>query len=420
MRYLFSHKLIDSLIVMLLVFSSGGLLFVFNRNIMYAFFFLLLLAAFIFTGKRIKRRIFNTSFLTLIIVIALFGINYLFADSTQSANKYLYYLMVIITSGLTLVHFYNNRSKDIFVYRLHFILKLIVIHAFAYLFVSGALKTIIHAEYECDTFNYIFYFAFLEEKKHAFFSLFGLDIIRNQGLFWEAGVAQVFFNIFFFLEAHIIKRSRLLLVLAAFTILTTYSTAGITILLLQIIYYVIVELRKNILVIPIILIAAIPIYNIFTENVEAKFSGEQEASFQKRFFDMVQPFFIALENPVTGIGLDLYKFQEYRYNFILSSKTFENLQEQTGVELKMSGTDQGSSNSFMFLLAAMGFPTGLFFIYMLLKQQIIPKRNKMLIAIIFLSLISSPLLLRPFFFIFILSGIMHIINTMQNQKRQIL
>ena len=135
---------------------------------------------------------------------------------------------------------------------------------------------------------------------------------------------------------------------------------------------------------------------------------------------MVQPFFIALENPVTGIGLDLYKFQEYRYNFILSSKTFENLQEQTGVELKMSGTDQGSSNSFMFLLAAMGFPTGLFFIYMLLKQQIIPKRNKMLIAIIFLSLISSPLLLRPFFFIFILSGIMHIINTMQNQKRQIL
>ena len=134
---------------------------------------------------------------------------------------------------------------------------------------------------------------------------------------------------------------------------------------------------------------------------------------------MVQPFFIALENPITGIGLDLYKFQEYRYNFILSSNTFESLQQQTGVELKMSGTDQGSSNSFMFLLATMGFPTGLFFIYMFLKQRIISKRNEMLIAIIVLSLISSPLFLRPFFFIFILSGIMHAANRIQNQKRQI-
>ena len=423
MQYPFKHRLIDNLIVMLLVFSSGGLLFVFNRNIMYSIFFLLLIAAFIFTGKKIKKSIFNAAFLTLIIVISLFGINYLFAVSAQSLNKYLYYLMVIITSTLTLVHFYNNRSKDIFISRLHYILKLIVIHAFiqafAYLFVSGALKTIVHAEYECDTFNYIFYFAFLEEKKHAFFSLFGLDIIRNQGLFWEAGVAQVFFNIFFFLEAHIVKRSKLLLALTAFTILTTYSTAGITILLLQFIYYVIVELRRNLLIIPIILIASLPFYNVFTENVEAKFTGEQEASFQKRFFDMVQPFFIALENPITGIGLDLYKFQEYRYNFIFSSNTFESLQQQTGVELKMSGTDEGSSNSFMFLLATMGFPTGLFFIYMFLKQKIISKRNEMLIAIIVLSLISSPLFLRPFFFIFILSGIMHAANRIQNQKRQI-
>ena len=130
MQYPFKHRLIDNLIVMLLVFSSGGLLFVFNRNIMYSIFFLLLIAAFIFTGKKIKKSIFNVAFLTLIIVISLFGINYLFAVSAQSVNKYLYYLMVIITSTLTLFHFYNNRSKDIFISRLHYILKLIVIHAF--------------------------------------------------------------------------------------------------------------------------------------------------------------------------------------------------------------------------------------------------------------------------------------------------
>ena len=150
--------------------------------------------------------------------------------------------------------------------------------------------------------------------------------------------------------------------------------------------------------------------------MEAKFTGEQEASFQKRFFDMVQPFFIAVENPITGIGLDLKKFQEYRYNFILSSSAFERFQRQTGVELKMTGTDEGSSNSFMFLLATMGFPTGLFFIYMFFKQKTIKKRDKMFIVIIVLSLISSPLFLRPFFFIFILSGMFATVNRIQNNQ----
>jgi len=409
---------------MLLVFSSGGLLFVFNRNIMYAVFAFVLAIAFLFTGKKIKTTFFNQSLITFILVIALLSVNYFFAISEQSTNKYLYYFMVISVSVATLFHFYNNRSKDIFISRLYFVLKIITIHAFiqvfAYLIVGGQLKTIINAEYECETFNYIFYYAFLEEKKHAFISLFGLDIIRNQGLFWEAGVAQVFFNIFFFLEAHIIKKSKYLLVLAAITILSTYSTAGISILMLQIIFYVVTELKKNKIIIPILLVAALPVYNIFTTNIEAKFSGEQEASFQKRFFDMVQPFFIAVENPLTGIGLDLYKFQEYRYNFTFSSNTFDDLQKQTGFELKMSGTDQGSSNSFMFLLATMGFPTGIFFIYMFFKQKIITKRKEMLFAIIVLSLMSSPLFLRPFFFVFIMSGIMFTISKISMQKNQII
>jgi hypothetical protein len=148
-------------------------------------------------------------------------------------------------------------------------------------------------------------------------------------------------------------------------------------------------------------------------------SGDREASFQKRYFDLVQPFFIALQHPITGIGLDLTKFQEYRSEFYVNSTSLNLLQDEVGVDLKMSNTKEGSSNHFMFILAAMGFPTGLFFIYMLFKQRLITVRKHMLIAIIVLALMSSPLLLRPFFFVFIMSGIAHAMGKIILYKKQL-
>ena len=167
------------------------------------------------------------------------------------------------------------------------------------------------------------------------------------------------------------------------------------------------------------LLIFIPLYSIFTLNLEEKVSGEKEASFQKRYFDLVQPFFIAIQHPITGIGLDLTKFQEYRSEFYIHSTTFNSLQDEVGIDLKMSNTEEGSSNSFMFLLATMGFPTGLFFIYMFFKQKIVTVRKQMLITIIVLSLMSSPLLLRPFFFVFIISGIVDAISKITSHKKQL-
>ena len=126
-----------------------------------------------------------------------------------------------------------------------------------------------------------------------------------------------------------------------------------------------------------------------------KTTGEK-ASFQKRYFDLIQPFFIALENPLTGVGLDLYKFQEYRSEFYINSSSSSIIEENIGLDLKMETTEQGSSNSFMYILAAMGFPTGLFIIYLFFKQSIIQEKKYIFLIVISLSLFSSPLLLRPF------------------------
>ena len=54
MIYTFKQKVIDTLIVFLLVMSTGGLLFVFNRNNMYLLFSCVLIAAIFFLTISLK------------------------------------------------------------------------------------------------------------------------------------------------------------------------------------------------------------------------------------------------------------------------------------------------------------------------------------------------------------------------------
>ena len=412
MIYTLKQKFIDNLIVFMLVMSSGGLLFVFNRNLMYLIFTVLLVGALIFSKNKFNRKLFNTLLLCCITIVSLFWFNYMFALSEQSIGKYMYYTLVAIVSSLTIFHFLNNRNESRFKLSLYFILKLLVIHAFFqslfYLVVGNNLQIISSAEYECATFFYLFYYASIDVNKYSEIVLFGLDVMRNQGLFWEPGVAQLFFNIFFFLEAFIIKRNKWFLIVSMVVIISTYSTAGILILLMQLIYYFLSEWRTKFGVL-VFLIIAMPISTVFLFNVEEKTSGDKEASFQKRYFDLVQPFFIASENPLTGIGLDLYKFQEYRYEFYIDPSDYSFIEENIGLDLKMENTNEGSSNSFMFLLAAMGFPTGIFMFWLFFNQQIIKKRRLLFLLILSLSLFSSPLLLRPFFMFFMFSGLFYFI-----------
>jgi len=411
MIYTYKQKVIDTLIVFLLVMSTGGLLFVFNRNNMYLLFSCVLITAIFFSRNPLKRKLFNSSIIAFILLLALFWINYSFGLSGQLVSKYFYYMVVIFVSALSFFHFSNNRDMSIFSERLYIILKFFSVHAFfqaiAYLFIGNNLQTIYHKEYECTTFNYLFYYASTDVKKFSEISLFGLNLMRNQGLFWEAGVAQLFFNIYFFLEAFVFKRSRIMLIITMLVIISTYSTIGIIILLMQMFYYTFFQ-NRSILALIFAIFTFSSISSLVLFNIQEKTTGEKEASFQKRYFDLIQPFFIALENPLTGVGLDLYKFQEYRSEFYINSSSSSIIEENIGLDLKMETTEQGSSNSFMYILAAMGFPTGLFIIYLFFKQSIIKEKKHIFLIVISLSLFSSPLLLRPFLVFLIFSGFVNL------------
>ena len=83
--------------------------------------------------------------------------------------------------------------------------------------------------HDSNTYNYLFYYSV---KDGSAINLFGLDIHRNAGIFWEPGILQIYLNILFFLEVSVFKRNKSLLALIIIGILSyssnkiipTYST----------------------------------------------------------------------------------------------------------------------------------------------------------------------------------------------------
>ena len=72
---------------------------------------------------KLKRELTNSIIFTTISILSLFIINFFFAVSEQSLDKYLYYVTVVLSSVMFYVHFKNNRGNQIFLLRLNFILK---------------------------------------------------------------------------------------------------------------------------------------------------------------------------------------------------------------------------------------------------------------------------------------------------------
>jgi hypothetical protein len=112
-----------------LVMSAGGLLFVFNRNVMSVLFFGVLIFSILFFGNKFKKPFVYSSILILISIICIGIINFIFAITEQTTDKYLFYLLSVALSVLTFFHFKNNRNSNQFLKTLYFVLKLIAFHS---------------------------------------------------------------------------------------------------------------------------------------------------------------------------------------------------------------------------------------------------------------------------------------------------
>ena len=403
----------------MLVLSTGGLLFVFNRNISFLAFTLLLVGSLFYIGKGINKSKYFSVLLACVVILVLFAINYTFAINEQSLTKYSFFGIQIFTTSLTLFYFMNQlEGRVVFVNSLYYVLKIILFHSLisfvAYFFVKDNLFLIVSQFQENLTFNYLFYYS---PKEEVGVNFFGLDNLRNAGIFWEPGILQGYLNMLFFLEMSVFKRNKKLLVLIIAGILSTYSTTGLLLLLIQVLYFLQKQYKTNSAIVLGIIIAT-PIYFLLSANMDEKVHGDRESSFQKRLFDLTQPVFIALDHPLTGVGLDIDRFREVREEFYITSNLNE-VFRGVGIEQKVETTSKGSTNSVMYLLAGMGFPTAILFIYMFIKQQLVANDRWIWFVITFITIMSEPLLFRPFFFIFIISGFSHLFYRIANHKKQL-
>jgi hypothetical protein len=414
---LFRAKSMNFLIMLMLVFSTGGLFFVFNRNYAYLLLVAMIFFSMIYNMHSIKKAEVYSSLLTGILVSFLFLFNFLAAPVEQSATKYLFFGIIIFSTIFTVFYFNNQSVEKLFLSNLYKVLKLILYYSLisflVYFLVKDQLFLITSEYHESLTFNYLFYYS---PKEESVFNLFGIDFHRNAGVFWEAGILQAYLNILFFLELSYFNKDKKLLALILLGVLTTYSTTGLALIIVQIVYFLRKEVKNNIVTI-ILFTLLFPLYFLLTTNINEKVNGENESSFQKRLFDLTQPFFIAVENPLTGVGLDLDRFNEVREEFYISSDINSTL-SQFGVEQKVETTSKGSTNSVMYLLAGMGFPTAILFIWMFIKQQVVKKHREIWFIITFVTVMSEPLLLRPFFLMFIISGFISIFNKITTHKQK--
>jgi len=414
MRITHTHKFFDTLLLFLLVLSGGGLYFVFQRNNLSYILFYLAIFVLVFMGKKIKKSIFYASLFAISFFSSLILVNYILAPQIEIMQgehlnylQYAFHLLNVTSCVLILMHLKNNRESAYFLDRIHFILKIVLYHSLlsflCYFFLKENLIKIYGGwgnEYIADSFYYLFFY---DLEKHKI-SLFGVEFVRNQGLFWEAGILQIFLNILLFLEGFVFKRGRWIIPLIIFTILTTYSTTGIFIMIIVLFFIFIKSIKRNPILILLAIIVTFPLYYISKTNIIDKTTGEKAASFQKRYLDLVQPLAIASHYPITGIGLDRDYFQKLRSKFQMEDNFGKVIERSTGFERIAQSTEKGSSNSLTYLMAAMGFPIGFFIIYCLFKQTLFTYKKRVFMLIILISVLSEPLLLRPFFLILIVSG----------------
>lgn len=404
MRLRALHKSVDVLLIFLLIFSAGGLLFVYNRDISsYGLMFVGLMAT-IFFGRKLNRRVFQTAVITFLFFISVFLLNYLFSIGNQSFIKYGYYLLSTVSSVLVVVHFTNNREHTYFLLTIRKVLLFVMAHSIinfiAYFLVKDSLFLIETDTHRTDTFNYLFYY---NVGQHSV-SVLGLDFVRNQGLFWEPGITQIFLNLLLFLEGIVLRKNKWIIFFTVLAIITTYSTSGLIIMAVILLYIFRVLIKKNPILILFVFMLFVPFNWMVKKNIEEKIYGEQSSSFQKRLFDIKQPLLIAMDNPLTGVGLDKERMQVIRSTYDLDLTLFDGIERELGIEATVESVDMGISNSIMSLLSTMGIPVTIIFLGFLFKQQFFVESKGLFLFIIIISVMSEPLLLRPFFLTLIVSG----------------
>ena len=252
------------------------------------------------------------------------------------------------------------------------------------------------------------YFGNLEP---TYMKIFGLELYRAAGFSWESGNFSGYCNIFLFINLFFTqKRSNMYIAIIA--LLLSWSTMGIACMIIQLVLYVFInykQLKSEIdKLLPKIIVGVttiIILLGFFIKNFDEKIYGEQSGSGASRFINSYVSLKLISNNMFLGTGLYFANYSNQLENELFTAQRSLN-----GVVDGELVSNVQSTNSFFRIFAQFGLPIGLFFAFSLYYQELIPVYGKSFFLILLIIVSSAPLLYTPFFFMFIMSGILRILD----------
>ena len=376
----------------MLINSGGGIYFEMYRNPLTIFLFLLFLI-YLFLNKKVY--FLKAYIIIFLLFIVLLFINYQFAIKGQIINPYGYFVLTALIALLANTTLSRTEFLDSFIKALNFYKYHALLTYLAFFIIKDHL---VYFEFGEDKHYYTFFYIFFSTLGNNLREFYSITYLRNNGLFWEPGILQIFMNILLFIQLFLVKSTKFQKLSTIFVVITTFSTTGLVLLTFTLIvkYLSTLTFSRFIKTLPIILVFLLSFLPVLLYNVEEKVSGEKADSAQVRFFDALQSLIIISDYPATGIGLTLKPYTELQKQFYGTA---------FGV---YSPNPEGNTNSILNTLVFLGIPFGLILLYALYKQNIFYNKKYLFFLIIIISLMSEPLLLRPFFMFIVFNGFLYI------------
>lgn len=220
-------------------------------------------------------------------------------------------------------------------------------------------------------------------------------LIRNQGLFWEPGVLQLFMNLYLYILLFEKKgEKRILTFFVVIVIISTFSTVGLILCVIQLLIYF-KPTNKSFYSLAGFVILVGVFYRLLGEQllqqISYKFTGKGQGSFLARQYDLLSGLNIIHRHPL-GIGFSTEKYLEivrnnpFRFNIDLDHKRY-------------------STNGLLILFYSSGVFWGIFWLTRLLKQRLFKNSPLLVNLILAVSLFSEPLFYTPFVLIIVFSSL---------------
>tara|TARA_B110000027_G_scaffold133892_1_gene163770 strand:+ start:743 stop:1945 length:1203 start_codon:yes stop_codon:yes gene_type:complete len=371
----------------------------------------------IFSGLGMRILQFNGSLLVYLFILLVLNFKNIKKIPKRWANIYIFlassYSIIFLLKGVLIPWYvpasmmialvclsnYYNKPPEVFRNDFSKLLKI-----FMYFHLLGVLLIPLNYFFTSITLGYSEYKTFLglfwynTQGGPSFYN--GL---RFTGIVWEVGIWQ------FFLNANLIfafyfKKNIKYIVLSILAVITAFSTTGLILLGIVLLYSLILTNKLKFTHFLFILLIGIFTFPFLKDNITDKFTGKNAGSGLTRIADIYSGILLIKNNPFLGSDVDnatasdnyeAYKIKKDLWNGNFTDGAFDGY-----ITVK-------NSNGIMRFIIDWGLPFSLFLIFKALSSNLFGDKKLMFFFFLMLliSMFSEAISRTGFFYFFILSGL---------------